>query len=196
MLDPDFEPYVKQQKTISEQARRILLFFGGSDCDLFALKAAQALYGQDSLHLVVLLGPGVPDAQGVADRLREMGTEVLHAIPSVARLMFEADMAVTHGGNTTFELASVGTPAITLCRRERQMKNANFFQSQGTLVNLGLGQQVSEDEIRDAVQTLASDKERRLRMSRAGRQTVDGRGLERVSEIVAEYLVQSSGSVR
>ena len=34
-----------------------------------------------------------------------------------------------------------------------------------------------------------------MRMSCAGRRTVDGRGLERVGEIVTEYLVRSGGTV-
>jgi len=196
LLGTDFAPYLERVKMVPGEGRRILLVFGGSDHDLFSLKVTRALCRNNSLLLSVVLGPAVPNAQKVARELRKMGAEVFEAIPSVARFMFEADIVITTGGNTTFELASVGTPAITLCTRQRQMRNANYFQTKGTLVNLGLGQQVSDAEIRNAVEVLASDKNRRMGMSRAGRQTVDGHGLRRVRETVREYFVQSGATSR
>ena len=185
ILGPDFLPFLDRSKDLPERARRVLLTFGGSDHDHFSLKAARALAGDGSLELTAVLGPAVSRPDEIAGELRQMGVDVLHAVPSLAGLMFDADIAVTTGGNATFELAAMGTPAVTLCTRERQARNADYFQSRGTLKNLGLGRDVSPAQIRDAVQGLASDRHRRAQMSEAGRLAVDGRGLDRVSEVVA-----------
>ena len=188
LIGSDFEPYTGLSKTVPDRASRILIIFGGSDPDLFSVKVMDSLWRDKSFRISVVLGPAVQDPMDVSKKLERMGAEVFHGIPSVARLMYEADIAVTAGGNTTFELAAVGTPAISMCTRERQFKNAEFFQRQGTLLNMSLGRDVGGTKIRDAVLALASDRDRRMGMSKAGRRTIDGKGVDRVCGVIREYF--------
>ena len=147
----------------------------------------------NNIQLQVVLGPAVPDYRQVAAELEGLGAEVFFNIPSVATLMHNADMGVTTGGNVTFEMASVGTPAITLCTRDRQMRHADFFQSKGTLVNLGLGKQVTAEEIRTKTVALMSDRERRAAMSSLGREIVDSQGLSRICTIIERIIATKEG---
>jgi spore coat polysaccharide biosynthesis predicted glycosyltransferase SpsG len=102
--------------------------------------------------------------------------------------MCAADLAITHGGNSLYELAAVGTPAVVLCRRQRQQQNARFFQERGTALSLGAGTEVAAERLRAAVRELAADPARRAAMAAAGRRTVDGDGLARVCRLVAAEL--------
>ena len=52
------------------------------------------------------------------------------------------------------------------------------------MVDLGLGLTASEAEIGDTVAGLAADADRRERLSRAGQRLCDGRGTERVVEVL------------
>ena len=187
-LGSDFSQFTKKKKAVPADAKKVLIMFGGSDLDGFVMKTAHALHG-NSLQVVAVLGPAVPDAANTIAQLKKMGVEVHHVLPSVARQMFNADIAITHGGNTLYEFAAVGTPVISLCRRNRQLRNAEFFQDKGCAINLGLGRHVEEGQIKDAVYDLASNSAQRVKMSFAGRQTVDNKGVERVCDCVKNVLV-------
>lgn len=180
--------YTKLPKKISENGSKILIFFGGSDIDGFAEKCVTALSGVEELRLKVILGSAAPNAENTAERMREKGTEVYLKVPQVAPFMAEADMAITHGGNTTFELAAIGTPFITLCRRERQLRHAEYLADKGVALSLGSGFDIGEAEIRETVMMLAADRKKREAMSEAGRKMVDGRGIERIEEVLKQYI--------
>ena len=61
------------------------------------------------------------------------------------------------------------------------------FEKEGTALNLGLGTEVGEEEITEAVAVLMRDYALRAKMSKRGKQLIDGRGIERIiSEIPSE----------
>ena len=189
VLPADFREFVNKPKTIPERAEKVLVFFGGSDVDGFALKTVEALK-KSSFQLNVILGTATPAAELTAEKMLEAGAEVLFNPPKIAKILFEADIAITHGGNTTFELAALGVPLIVISRRERQHHNAVFLQDKGVAVNLGLGFGLNPEIVRNTVEELAGDHEQRSSMSRAGRLLVDGRGLERIAEVARRYLIE------
>ena len=184
-LGPDFAPHLARRKSAPEKATNILMMFGASDHNNFTLRSARQLSTDPDLTMTVVLGPAVKDRGAISKELESLGARVLASVPSVAKLIFEADLAITTGGNTCFEFAALGTPALTLCTRERQNQNANYFESRGCIVNLGIGTQVADVEIGDAAAALINDRSQRETMSNAGRRTVDGKGLERIVEIVS-----------
>lgn len=190
-LGSDFVRLLDRSKQITRKAHNVLVVFGGSDLDGFIVKTVRALEDVDSIQLKVVLGPAVLQNDVIINTLERTRAIVLHAPPSIAQLIFDADIAITHGGNTVYELAAMRTPTVVLCRRERQLMNADFFHGKGTLTNLGNGSQVSESEIRDAVTGLAEDYEHRLEMSHSGRRAMDGKGVKRTCEIIGGLLEQS-----
>jgi spore coat polysaccharide biosynthesis predicted glycosyltransferase SpsG len=103
-------------------------------------------------------------------------------------LMQQSDMAVTAGGNTMFELACVGVPAIVLCGEEFEVETARQMEEYGAVENLGFGGIVSPDRLYERVRLLMPDKNRRTIMSRIGQKLVDGRGAERVVKLMAQSL--------
>jgi spore coat polysaccharide biosynthesis predicted glycosyltransferase SpsG len=133
-----------------------------------------------------VIGPGVADKEALRQSVEALGCRAHMAPRSIAGLMVKADLAITTGGNTVFEFAALGTPAITLCVRRRQDGNAEYFQQLGAVRNLRLGDAVTEADLAVEIVTLAADRAKRQAMSEAGRRAVDGRGLERVVDAVLD----------
>src|SRR2546428_7754394 len=101
--------------------------------------------------------------------------------------MLRCDVAVTGGGQTTYELAATGTPAIAIKMADNQTGNVRGLSVRGTLVWVGDADDSDlEGKVTGALKDLANDKCKRDDMSRAGRALVDGLGTERVARAILE----------
>jgi UDP-2,4-diacetamido-2,4,6-trideoxy-beta-L-altropyranose hydrolase len=163
------------------EVRRVLVTLGGSDPQGYTPRVvAQLLERLPQLTIDVIVGPlyqgALPEA---SDRVR------LHrAPPNVTALMLSADLAVTSGGQTTYELAACGLPAIAICAAENQRGNLTALAAIPTLVLIE-----DPDRVSDAVSAVAADAALRKRMSSAGQGLVDGRGASRVA-LALEQVVR------
>jgi spore coat polysaccharide biosynthesis predicted glycosyltransferase SpsG len=107
-------------------------------------------------------------------------------------LMLKADLAVTGGGQTTYELAATGTPAVAICIAENQRVSLKGLAEAGTLEFVG--DAVDDDlelKLKSALTGLGGDPKRRQTMSERGQRLVDGRGAERV----AQEIVRQCGAL-
>jgi UDP-2,4-diacetamido-2,4,6-trideoxy-beta-L-altropyranose hydrolase len=110
------------------------------------------------------------------------GITVVTSAPTLYPLMMEADVAITTGGQTTYELAATGTPACAVVLADNQYPNLTTLSSLGTLDWVGSAADPDlESRLERQLVALASDSERRHAMSRAGRRLVDGKGAGRVA---------------
>jgi spore coat polysaccharide biosynthesis predicted glycosyltransferase SpsG len=100
-------------------------------------------------------------------------------------------MAVVAGGLTMHEALVTGTPAIAVCQEVwHQPFLARLFATEGVMIDLGLGQEVSEHAIGSTTAELALDTSRRERMSRAGQRLCDGKGTERVVDVLLDLWAE------
>ncbi|WP_217969376.1 UDP-2,4-diacetamido-2,4,6-trideoxy-beta-L-altropyranose hydrolase [Adlercreutzia caecimuris] len=104
-------------------------------------------------------------------------------VKHMSSLMASVDLAVSAAGSTLYELCCVGVPTVALPIVENQLANAIGFSQ------LGLGASVvrtdwSKDDVRDIVASLISSKQLRLRFSTNSRASVDGRGAQRIAQVI------------
>lgn len=175
-------------RIITNEVRRVLITLGGSDPHGLTVRlvrwVAKALGGvtQD-----VVVGPYFPDVEAIRmETLAGVGPITLHENPPAMRdLMLSADLAICGGGQTTYELAATGTPAIAIRLAENQTFNLRGLAEAGTLVWVGdAGDADLESALTDALVALANHPEQRAEMSRRGRELVDGQGAARVAEAI------------
>jgi RimJ/RimL family protein N-acetyltransferase len=91
-----------------------------------------------------------------------------------------ADIAISGSGTTTYELACMGVPMLLMVLAENQRDVALQWESTGTAINLGWHTDITPGKIREAVQVLDQDAEKRSLMSKQGQSHVDGYGALRV----------------
>lgn len=116
---------------------------------------------------------------------RWSSTRLFYNIPSkkISALMAQSDIAITAGGITLYELSCLGIPSLLLPIVSHQLLTAKAFERAGVLQkSLALNPSVSD--ISEKVQKILVSKTLRKTMSNRGKAFIDGRGLERVVEIV------------
>lgn len=109
--------------------------------------------------------------------------------PNIHKLMWEAGVAVTGGGQTLYELAACGTPSVALTLGPDQMRNIDAFEEVGFCLTAGEPDDSNfKDRFQDDLETLYWESETRCGMGKTGLSLVDGKGVFRVAEHIAELL--------
>jgi spore coat polysaccharide biosynthesis predicted glycosyltransferase SpsG/CMP-N-acetylneuraminic acid synthetase len=182
--------FQNRAKELRHEARLLLLTFGGSDPQGLTLLAARALAGlPEAIEIVAVTGPAFSHREKLQALLRALPRKlaVVHAIGGhIADLMQDADVVVCSGGMSVYEIAALGTPGLVLAQNAREDQRMRDFARNGTVEYLGLGTEVGQERLRDAVQALLRDPARRRAMSARGRALVDGLGASRTAELVLE----------
>jgi spore coat polysaccharide biosynthesis predicted glycosyltransferase SpsG len=186
-LAPEYVGRNDDRKEIRPRAARLLITMGGGDAAGLAVKSLQALRPGPPLTVVVVVGSAFPHMESLRNAAAH-SSHVVRIEDAVATLMPEweaADMAIVAGGLTMHEALVMGVPSIAVCQDVwHQPFLARLFAREGVMVDLGAGRETSEDAIGRAVSDLAADSVRREAMSRAGQRLCDGRGTERVVDIL------------
>lgn len=97
------------------------------------------------------------------------------------RLMTEADLFIGAGGGTSWERAAMGLPTICIAVSNNQQANGEVMATSGAHVFLGAREQVSVEQLRQAIGFVAGNRGLRQSLAERSRQLVDGRGAQRVA---------------
>jgi spore coat polysaccharide biosynthesis predicted glycosyltransferase SpsG len=131
---------------------------------------------------VVVAGAGNPHYDelqaAAAESPQPIRTE--RNVTDMPGLMSWADLAVSAGGSTCWELAFMGLPNVVLVLADNQRGIAAGLGEAGVSLNLGWHADCTAKIVADALEGLMFSADRRAKMSRRGRELVDGLGGTRV----------------
>jgi spore coat polysaccharide biosynthesis predicted glycosyltransferase SpsG len=171
---------------------RVLVTVGGSDNHNVTPRLIEVgLAELQAARIDVIVGPFFDNMSAIDDAARRAdGRVTLWTAPAqMSDLMAVADVAICGGGQTTYELAAVGTPAVGVRCAANQTKNLDGFAAAGTLLYAGdADDRTLESALRRHLRSLAENADSRTAMSRAGRRIVDGRGADRVAAAIAALV--------
>ncbi len=170
--------------------RRVLITVGGTNpFDLMGRIGEWVCEDLAEVSVDAVIGPFFESIASVEQWAEKYPARVhLHRDPpNIRELMLNADLAVSGGGQTTYELAACGTPAVGLCLADNQRETLKAMAGAGACLDAG---EATASEIQrnvlKALHLLASNPERRMEMSRRGRALVDGLGADRLSRAILE----------
>jgi spore coat polysaccharide biosynthesis predicted glycosyltransferase SpsG len=103
-------------------------------------------------------------------------------------LLAWADLAITAGGSTSWEMAFMGLPALMLVLSKDQESIADSLEQRGVVRNLGWADRVSPEQLATAIHSLRNNAGLREKMSAAGGHLVDGRGSQRVAHALGRDI--------
>jgi UDP-2,4-diacetamido-2,4,6-trideoxy-beta-L-altropyranose hydrolase len=186
LLRREFWPWREWEREIPNVARKVLITLGGSDPDNQTLKVIRALQRVevDGLEVVVVVGASNAHSRELESAVRNSQYEILlvHNVANMPELMAWADVAVSAGGSTCWELAFMALPSLLLVLAENQQKAAERLSVMGVFSSLGRAIEVDVEDVRDSLDLLMKSFEMRLNMSHRGKLLVDGYGTKRVLE--------------
>lgn len=173
---------------------RVLITVGGSDpLRLTPRLVRWVLEAMDGVLLDVVVGPFFDSTQAIEGEKERCPLSIcLHyGEPDIRELMLQADIAVTGGGQTTYELAATSTPAVAICLAENQRGSLAALALPGVLILAGDANDPNiEAKLKHILRSLALDPDRRTKMRAVGRMLVDGLGARRVAQAIKESFEQ------
>ena len=117
--------------------------------------------------------------------------KVVHSPDSICALMVEADIAVSAGGQTLYELARVGCPTVAVRVASNQDGQLQIFAEAGFIRAVGRADDSKViTAMGDALLSMLSDPAARAAMSAAGQRVVDGQGALRVAWTILTELAR------
>jgi spore coat polysaccharide biosynthesis predicted glycosyltransferase SpsG len=178
-LRPEFQSF--ESRAFPASPRSILVTFGGSDIRSLTAPVLAMLEAEfPDLEKFVVLGPGSQMKSAAAFGNSKTSFHVGADAACMQSLMARADLAVSGGGQTLYELASQGLPPVVVPLAADQADDVRGFTQAGFSIDAGPWQMPGLlDRIAIGLRDLwpAALRERH---SAAGRKSVDGQGAERL----------------
>lgn len=189
------------ERTIPRDARHILVTFGGGDpagMTSRALQAIDRLPGalRSGLEVRVIVGAANPDAARIASAAREAtGARIIveRAVDDMVEAMSWADLAITSGGSTVWELARTGCPALVVSTVPGEVPMISGLREVDVFDALGQADRLTPADIADAIGRRLVDHEWRSHTSKRARELVDGQGAARVVDALVALPRGSTG---
>jgi UDP-2,4-diacetamido-2,4,6-trideoxy-beta-L-altropyranose hydrolase len=188
LLRREFTRSQTNRKMAPAVGRRILITFGGSDAA-----------GMTERVLAILEKTSIPDSQVdvvfgplcVTNRARQSTRHhvtVFRNLDSMSSLMEQADVAISAGGSTCYELARCGVPIVVIPVAANQLSVARGLEFHGVSAVVEKGW--SDQQIEKTLQRIIFDSRIRQSMSNAGQRLIDGQGAGRVARRLFAKLFQ------
>ncbi|MEH2349515.1 MAG: UDP-2,4-diacetamido-2,4,6-trideoxy-beta-L-altropyranose hydrolase [Nostoc sp.] len=194
LLRREFWQWRGWERSLPLIAQKLLVTLGGADPDNVTLKVIEGLQQVEveGLEAVVVVGGSNPHYEQVRSASQKscFPIHLKRNVTNMPELMAWADLAVTAGGSTCWELAFMGLPSLVLILAENQRVIAEKLEAMGVVVNLGWHKNVSAVEIASGVAPLLITAGRREKMTRCSQELVDGQGSSRVLSYLKDNFFQ------
>ena len=181
-------PSIIWPRSSTEEGISLLLSFGGYDYSGLTKRVLDIVRDVPNIRRVVVV---TADAEFLerhhssAEGDRGCDIEVLCDVSNFTEIMSQADVAIISGGLTLFEAMRCGVPSLVVAQYEHQLQTARRYESLGATTCIGLPIDGFEDRLREALARLIAEPELREHISISGGRLVDGKGLQRVADLIS-----------
>lgn len=175
------------EKQISEKIERVLLMSGGADTNHSIVYLLNKLKTVNFAHVDVICGRFYEEIEELREEYEAYKNIHIHSnVSNLIAYMKQADLAISAGGSTLYELCAVGTPAISFSYVDNQMDNVRQFEKEGIMECMGDFR--NKENLRDVYEmvTTLKDKEVRKELSAKMRQMVDGKGALNIVKAICD----------
>jgi len=168
---------------------RMLVTIGGSDplgisAELIEMLETRVAPRHPELRIDFVIGPATKMPKTMCEHIH-----LLQDPENMAALVSGADIAVSGGGQTLFELMYCGAPTLALKIADNQSANLDVLMDAGAIVVSG---QAGEDgwlaTLEDNIEMILESSDRRCALAETGMNMVDHQGADRIAASIAERI--------
>lgn len=161
----------------------LLVATGAADREGVGVAMAAAL-ADSELGLAVRLVVGPWGARPAAGRCGRGDVEIVERLDGLAGELARADIVVTAAGVTLLEAMCLGRPTVAVATAVNQRGNLDGVLAAGAALG------ATPDRVVEAVARLVADPPLRRLLADTASALIDGRGADRVADVIAELAVQ------
>lgn len=179
-----FLPYIQKSRPVKERVDNILISYGGADNNHHTLGMMQLLqsnYRDATLH--VIIGALYADNELISRHANNNGgCRVYRDVANIEVLMDRVDIGFVGPGTTLLELCSLGVPAVVTPQNEYEIRFSKFIEEKNACrVLTDADIQKSGEAL---VKNILQNKQLRNEMSKSQKRLIDGRGKERIVQLI------------
>lgn len=189
LLGPSYHPLrleywsSRPNRCAASSVRDVLITLGGGIHEATLFEIVEELGPLVSGRFHILVGPHADPGISALN-----GEDVfVHRSPANVRdMLASADLAISGGGQTLFELAYLGVPTIAIQVARNQQENILGFSNEGAVVSAGdISRPGWKRLLRKAFRRVIEERGKRAAMAAAGRKLIDGKGAIRLAKVLA-----------
>jgi len=188
LLRKDFFDYRGRQRIFPEKGNKIVVTMGGGDSENVTLEILKSLnlINDPELDVIIIVGPSNIHMDSLIKELSSslFKNELRISVKNMPEIMAWADLAITAGGSTCWELCFMGVPSLVVCTAENQKHVINGLNRRQIFKTLGWWKDLDIENISLEIQELITDRQQRFRMTNLGKKLIDGKGSERLVNIL------------
>ncbi len=180
-LHPSFAQVSRNAKHPFER-EPILISMGGVDPINITQKTLQMLKSlHPELDLTIIVGPGYPWYTRLQSLQDSLCFKLKRDISNMAEQLSQSGAVFCSGGIVMHEAMAVGAVPLVVSMAEHQTRKALYAQKKGAALYLETAKTFSESDVKKA---LSLTPEQLEKMSLAGENLVDGKGIFRVASAI------------
>lgn len=186
LLGCDYVPLRKEfknlpLKSIREKVENLLILTGGSDNLGISENILDHIPLEQYKKVDVICGRYFEQFNYLKAKYSSCKNVHLHkAVDNMIDYMLDADVAISAGGTTLYELCATGTPTITYSFADNQLDNVRQFADDGIMRYSG---DIRYDKVYENIQTVVEsyqEESYRKQISAQMKKLIDGQGAARV----------------
>ena len=106
----------------------------------------------------------------------------------LASLLSECSISLITGGMILYEALAVGVPTIVFPQEQNLIEEANWFERQDCVVNLGYNGGMDMHLVACELESLIVNEVKLDKMSRNSISIIDGRGMKRAASAIEAFI--------
>lgn len=173
------------KKVIRDKIEKILILSGGTDKLNVLQSILDKLSAVNGIQIDAICGIYNPNFDILCARYKEFENIVLHrSTDKIIDYMRSADVAISAGGTTLYELCACGTPTISYIIADNQVDNATWFAEHDVIELAGDARKDDIGSNLSGILERYKDREYRKMLSEKMQEMVDGYGAERIAKLL------------
>jgi len=180
----------REEKKENKKVETILISLGGAEKTDLTLEILHILESiTENIEILVVLGPFNTYYEYIKRQIEKSKNKIklLTSPKNMADVYLEADIAISAGGSSCYELAYFGIPNIIITIAKNQINIAHELNHKKIGKYVGESNNLSYNKLKSTVDELIHNHPMRKMMILNGKKLVDGKGKTRVAKLMERY---------
>lgn len=185
------EFYFQPPKVITQEVKNVLIIFEGNDSahlSEFFLNAILSTNYENKINII--LGRGYEGIEELISKYESNPLiQIYQNVSDISEFMFKADLIITSASESMYDACSLRVPTICVCQDELE-KTHVFANNSNGFVNMGLGDELSKQEVIAQFVALVNNPELRIEMNKKMSGIDLKHGFENINAVIQDKYME------